>query len=137
MYPISQLFWALSLLMNATPEGERMPTVPEDGYELVWSDEFDYQGLPDPQKWGYDVGTGCPQICGWGNNELQYYTESREENARVEDGILVIEAHKEAMEDNGFTSARLVSRQKGDWQYGYIEIKAKLPAGRGTWPAIW
>ncbi|HAA22655.1 MAG TPA: hypothetical protein DCP28_29265, partial [Cytophagales bacterium] len=64
-------------------------------------------------------------------------TESREENARVEDGILVIEAHKEAMEDNGFTSARLVSRQKGDWQYGYIEIKAKLPAGRGTWPAIW
>lgn len=99
---------------------------------LVWSDEFDYSGLPAPEKWGYDVGGD-----GWGNNELQYYTENRTENARVENGHLIIQAHKENYGGNAYTSARLITKTKGDWKYGRIEVKAKLPGGRGGWPAIW
>ena len=100
--------------------------------ELVWSDEFDYEGLPDPDKWGYDVGGH-----GWGNNEEQYYTEYRLDNARVTGGNLIIEARKELYDNRIYTSARLVSRDKGDWKYGYFEMRAILPAGRGTWPAFW
>ena len=101
-------------------------------WRLVWSDEFDYNGLPDPKKWGYDVGGH-----GWGNKELQYYTEARKENARVENGKLIIEARKDAWEGHEYTSARLISKGKGDWTYGRIEVRAKLPSGNGTWPAIW
>lgn len=106
--------------------------------KLVWSDEFNQNEiLPDTTKWGYDNGNGCPQICGWGNNELQYYTTSRPNNARVQDGKLIIEALKEDFNGAKYTSARMVTKNKGDWKYGKIEIKAKLPAGRGMWPAIW
>lgn len=105
--------------------------------KMVWSDEFNYKGLPDSTKWGYDKGTGCPQNCGWGNNELQYYTVNRLENTRVEDGKLIIEAKKEDFEGQKYTSTRLISRNKGDWKYGRFEIKAKLPEGKGMWPAIW
>ena len=101
-------------------------------WRLVWSDEFDYAGLPDPKKWDYDVGGE-----GWGNKELQFYTARRKENARVENGHLIIEARKEAWQGRDYTSARLVSRGKGDWTYGRFEVRAKLPSGRGTWPAIW
>jgi beta-glucanase (GH16 family) len=100
-------------------------------YRLVWSDEFDYSGLPDADKWGYDIGGS-----GWGNGELQYYT-NRAENATVENGNLVITAVLESYEGNEYTSARLVTRNKGDWTYGRIEVRAKLPEGTGTWPAIW
>ncbi|MBY0478661.1 MAG: glycoside hydrolase family 16 protein [Chitinophagaceae bacterium] len=105
--------------------------------KLVWADEFNYTGLPDSLKWSYDLGRGCPQNCGWGNNELQYYTQRRKENARVENGKLIIQAHKENYQDAAYTSARLVSKNKGDWTYGRFEAKAKLPAGTGMWPAIW
>jgi beta-glucanase (GH16 family) len=105
--------------------------------KLVWSDEFKGKGLPDSTKWGYDVGTGCPQICGWGNNELQYYTANNTNNARVENGMLVVEARKENIADAKYSSARLVTKNKGDWKYGRVDVKAKLPAGRGMWPAIW
>lgn len=105
--------------------------------KLVWSDEFDYTGLPDSMKWGYDKGKGCPDNCGWGNNELQFYTWNRQENARAEKGKLVIEVRKENYSGAAYTSARLVSKNKGDWKYGRFEIKAKLPAGTGMWPAIW
>ncbi len=108
-----------------------------ESYQLVWSDEFDYEGLPDDNKWSYDIGNGCPNICGWGNNELEYYTESKLENARVENGHLIIEAHKEQVKYNKYSSARLVSKGKGDWTYGKIEVRSKNPSGRGTWPAIW
>lgn len=95
---------------------------------LLWNDEFDYTGAPDTKKWGYDIGGG-----GWGNNELQTYTNSRD-NSWVEDGKLFIKAIKK---NNAWTSARLVTKGKGDWLYGRIEIRAKVPAGRGIWSAIW
>ena len=101
-------------------------------WEIVWADEFDYSGLPDPEKWGFDVGGH-----GWGNRELQYYTDGREENARVENGNLVIEARRENWNGHEYTSARLISKGKATWTYGRFEVRAKLPSGRGTWPAIW
>lgn len=106
-------------------------------YQLVWSDEFEYEGLPDPTLWSYDVGDGCPHVCGWGNNELEYYTQDKLENARVENGQLIITAIQESFEGKDFTSARLITKEKGDWLYGRIEVRAKLPSGKGTWPAIW
>lgn len=95
---------------------------------LVWSDEFNEAGAPDEDKWGYDIGGG-----GWGNEELQNYTDSRT-NSFVKDGKLTIKALKNS---GSWTSARLVTKSKGDWLYGRVEVKAKLPAGKGTWPAIW
>jgi beta-glucanase (GH16 family) len=100
--------------------------------KLVWSDEFNYTGLPDKSKWSYDIGGH-----GWGNNELQFYTKERKENARVENGYLIIEARKEKWDNSAYTSARLISKGKGDWKYGRIEVKARIPSGLGTWPAIW
>jgi beta-glucanase (GH16 family) len=97
----------------------------------AWQDEFDYHGAPDASKWGYDTGGD-----GWGNNELQYYTDSTE-NAFVADGVLTIQAKKEKRGGRAYTSARVVSKGKGDFLYGRFEIKAKLPPGRGTWPALW
>jgi beta-glucanase (GH16 family) len=102
------------------------------GWQLVWHDEFDRDGPPDQAKWSYDVGGG-----GWGNNELQFYTANRRENARVEQGRLIIEARREPWENRDYTSARLVTKGQGDWIHGRFEIRAKLPLGRGTWPAIW
>lgn len=108
------------------------PSASQSSRQLVWSDEFNYNGLPDPAKWSYDVGGH-----GWGNKELQNYTDGRKENARVENGVLIIEARRDGNETNPYTSARLVSKGKGDWTYGRLEVRAKLPSGRGTWPAIW
>lgn len=102
----------------------------EAGWELVWSDEFNYEGLPDSTKWGYEVGYIR-------NNEKQYYTKARPENARVEDGHLVIEARKEEYKGYDYTSASLTTRNKAEWKYGKIEVRANLPTGRGMWPAIW
>ena len=101
-------------------------------YELVWSDDFETEGLPDSTKWGYDIGGH-----GWGNQELEYYTEAREKNARVENGKLIIEVHKEKFKESNYTSARLVTKNKGDWKYGKFVIRAKLPTGKGLWAAIW
>ena len=118
-------------------------------WKLVWSDEFNQPGLPDPAKWGYEEGFIR-------NNEEQYYTRERAENARVENGKLIIEGRKERFKNPGFdpqatgrnaarrsrefseyTSASLTTRGKISWKYGRIEVRAKLPAARGTWPAIW
>jgi beta-glucanase (GH16 family) len=118
------------LLATALSSFHYKPAVKE--WKLVFSDEFNYTGLPDSNKWNYDMGGD-----GWGNHELQYYTRNKSENARVENGNLIIEARKEKFAKNDYSSARLVTRGKADWQYGKIEIKAKLPRGLGTWPAIW
>ncbi|WP_232066387.1 family 16 glycosylhydrolase [Hymenobacter sp. BT18] len=115
------------------PGGSTPSTVEYSFQELVWQDEFDQPGLPDAAKWGYDEGGS-----GWGNKELQYYTKARAENARVENGTLVLEARREALHPgNAYTSARLVSLGGGSQLYGRFEIRAQLPGGRGIWPAIW
>lgn len=98
---------------------------------LAWSDEFDLPGAPNASKWGYDLGAG-----GWGNNELQYYT-NRLDNAEVSGGTLKITAKKENFSGSTYTSARLLSKDKFSFRYGKVEARAKLPAGGGTWPAIW
>ncbi|MFZ1786539.1 MAG: family 16 glycosylhydrolase [Ferruginibacter sp.] len=106
-----------------------VPTAPV----LVWSDEFDVDGTPNPAKWGYDIGTGSG---GWGNNELQYYT-SRPDNVIVNGGLLKIIAKKETYMGSAYTSARLLSKGKYSFTYGRIEVRAKFPTGVGTWPAAW
>jgi beta-glucanase (GH16 family) len=102
--------------------------------ELVWSDEFDYTGLPDESKWNYDT---IGNSYGWGNNELQFYTGGREKNAHVDGNYLILTALKEKHNDFNYTSGRLTTKDKGDWRYGRMEIRANVPGGRGIWPAIW
>ncbi len=109
-------------------------TTPTGTWELVWNDEFNYTGLPDSTKWSYDTDGNA---WGWGNNEAQWYTKADHSNAWVDAGILTITALKQEMEGKAYTSARLITKGKGDWLYGRFEIRAKLPTGRGTWPAIW
>ena len=110
------------------------------GYLLVWADEFDKDGLPDPSRWDYDTDRNA---AGWYNNERQYYARDRAENAVVAGGRLRITARLEDLRSASdwggqhYTSARLVTRGKADWTYGFFEVRAKLPCGRGTWPAIW
>lgn len=122
--------------------------LPAGDWKLVWSDEFDQAGVPDPARWDYETGFIR-------NDEKQFYTRARQENARVENGLLVIEARKERFKNPAFgsenasrkrrnapefadyTSASLMTRGKASWTHGRIEVRAKLPSGRGTWPAIW
>lgn len=100
------------------------------GWKLLWSDDFDYRGLPDPKKWDYEEGKVR-------NQELQYYTRRRAENARVENGRLVIEGRKEPFQGSDYTAASLVTLGRLAVQFGRVEMRAKLPAARGTWPAFW
>ena len=102
-----------------------------DEWVLAWSDEFNGSGLPDQDKWTHDLGN-----WGWGNRELQYYTEGKTENARQEGGRLIIEARPDK-EGRGWTSARLTTRGKVSFLYGRIEIRAKVPAVDGIWAAGW
>jgi beta-glucanase (GH16 family) len=96
--------------------------------EIVWADEFNYSGLPDPQKWGFDVGGH-----GWGNRELQYYTDRRKENARVESGNLIIEVQRDNWAGREYTSARLISKGKGTWASIWM-LSALKTYGDGEWP---
>jgi beta-glucanase (GH16 family) len=97
----------------------------------IWADEFDVDGAPNSDKWGYDLGAG-----GWGNNEPQYYT-NRLENAVVKNGVLKINTIKENYLGSSYTSARLQTSGKFSLKYGKVEFRAKLPADAGTWPALW
>lgn len=131
----------ISLAAASSSVAQQAPALAPEDYRLVWSDEFDRPGLPDPSKWTYDTHANRG---GWYNNELQYYSADRPENARVEGGMLVIEARREALAeapDHGgqnYTSARLLSRTpSGGWTYGLFEARIKLPCARGTWPAFW
>ena len=105
-------------------------TLSAQKYVQVWGDEFNTPGLPDSTKWNYEIG----KIR---NDELQYYTSKRLENARIEDSVLILEARKEKFSGADYTSASVISRGIGDWKYGKIEIRAKVPTGKGTWPALW
>jgi len=125
---LKSLSAAVLLFLGLAVRGAETPP----GWKLVWSDEFDGNSL-DLSKWEFEVNAH-----GGGNNELQYYTTN---NARVANGFLVIEARKEHYTGPGgtreYTSARIRTRGKGDWQYGRFDIRAKLPQGKGIWPAIW
>ena len=103
---------------------------PEFG-TLLWADEFDVDGAPNPTYWNMEIGNGTD---GWGNNELQYY---RAENAVVEGGVLKITAKAETFAGFNYTSSRMTTYQKVDFTYGKVEFRAKLPSGGGTWPALW
>ena len=107
--------------------------ISQNGHVLVWADEFNVDGAPSPDNWGYDIGTGDN---GWGNGESQYYT-NRSNNVIVENGLLKITAKKESFQGANYTSSRLLSKGKFDFTYGTVEVRAKLPTGKGTWPAIW
>lgn len=123
---------AIAALGAASAAAVELVAVPEaDPGALVWSDEFDYEGPPDPKKWGYDTGGH-----GWGNGELQHYTD-RADNAWVADGCLKIRAIREEFGGNKFTSARLVTRGLFDFLYGRVEVRLKLPTARGAWAAAW
>lgn len=98
--------------------------------KLVWSDEFNQPDLNE-NNWNFEMGDGCPDLCGWGNNERQIYTK---ENHTIKDGKLIIEAR---LKDNVYSSTRITTRKKVEYQYGYFEVRAKLPVGYGIWPAFW
>jgi beta-glucanase (GH16 family) len=112
------------------------------GYALVFGDEFNAGTMPDPSKWDYATERNAE---GWFNQEKQYYARARAENSRVENGRLIIEARAETLDPGQYpdwsgqkyTSTRLLTRGKASWTFGFFEIRAKLPCGIGTWPAIW
>lgn len=136
---VSLIFSLLFLFGNGCTDSSNNPNSEEnipqiDGYKLVWNDEFNGTEI-DLNKWGYEVNGN-----GGGNNEMQYYT-ARSENSYTKDGKLFIVAKIEKFTGSDgtrdFTSARLRTLNKGDWKYGRIEVSAKIPSGKGTWPAIW
>ena len=126
--PKLMLLVCCCLAVAARSVGQNVP-----GWTLVWSDEFTQPdgSSPDPAKWAWDLGAS-----GWGNNELQCYT-ARTNNARIENGQLIIEARQESYLGSDYTSARLKTLGKGCWTYGRIEARIKIPRGRGIWPAFW
>ncbi len=105
---------------------------------LVMQDEFDTDGAPDSSIWGYDIGNGEGTAAGpgWGNNELEYYTD-RTENVTVQNGVLIISAKKESFEGSNYTSARILTKGKFEQTYGRFEARIRLPYGQGMWPAFW
>ncbi len=128
----------IALAADAPPPPETL-TVPA-GWQLAWHDEFDVDGLPDPRKWANDTHFNAK---GWFNHEAQYYAAPRAENAVVRGGRLLITARRESLSSapdwggQKYTSARLLTRGLAEWTYGFFEVRAKLPCGLGTWPAIW
>lgn len=129
-----------------TPNTPVTPTVPatvtSNGktYQLAWSDEFDTPGLPNSTKWAYDTERNK---LGWYNSEQQYYASGRIQNSSVADGLLTITAIRERLSgisdygNQAFSSARLFTKEKYSFTYGFVEVRAKLPCSLGTWPAIW
>ncbi len=98
--------------------------------KLIWEENFDGEVLNE-DDWNFDLGDGCPYLCGWGNNEKQIYTR---ENHKLENGFLVISAHKE---EGKYTSTRITTKDKKEFKYGRLETRLKLPLGTGVWPAFW
>jgi beta-glucanase (GH16 family) len=131
----SFLVWYV--ILTTSPSGTDSNGGEEQGFvskfqELSWSDEFNGDTL-NANNWNYALGNGDN---GWGNGEAQYYTNA-EENVKVQDGNLVITAKRESENGFDFTSARITTKDKFEFTYGRVEVRAKLPAGGGTWPAIW
>ncbi|NNE32097.1 MAG: glycoside hydrolase family 16 protein [Winogradskyella sp.] len=126
-------FASILLISCATDETQ----VVTNFENLIMADEFSTPGTLDPNLWSYEIGDGTAQgIPGWGNNELEYYTD-RPENAIVEDGMLKIIARQESFEGFNYTSARILTKGKFEQTYGRFEARIKLPWGQGIWPAFW
>ncbi len=117
------------LLLKKAAEKKQNPN-----WKLVWVDEFNTTGLPDSTKWNYDTRGNT---YGWGNNEAQWYNVANLQNTQLSDGTLKITARQEPTSGKNYSSGRLTSKSKGDWKYCKVEVRAKLPSGNGTWPAIW
>ena len=138
IYAVSLLIICISLVFSSagctqavqTPAPTATPIPPIEGWTLVWQDEFDDEQI-DRQNWTFDIGGH-----GWGNGEMQYYTD-RSENARLENGLLVVEARQEKYSGSYYTSARLKSQALQEFQYGRMEARLKVPEGKGFWPAFW
>src|SRR4030095_1592576 len=124
---------ATAIPPTTIPEPTATATPDPNAWDLIWADEFDLPNgsTPDSTKWNHQQGGS-----GWGNGELQHYTDSVE-NSFIQDGMLVIRANKEYMLGRDYTSARLTTQFKGDWTNGRFEIRAKLPNTQGIWPAFW
>jgi len=138
------LFVSLLSSCNNSEDKEDFPTlvIPKIGFEspksypglnLTWADEFNETNL-NMDNWNYQIGNGCPDLCGWGNNELQYY---KKENISFKDGNLVITAKNDKTNSNNYSSSRINTLGKFGFHFGRIDIRAVLPAGQGVWPAIW
>lgn len=108
-------------------------------WQLTWSDEFEGPAgqSPDAAKWGFDIGDGCPNLCGWGNNQLEYDTNRAENVALDGAGSLRITARAESFQDRDYTSARINTKDTFAQAYGRFEARIKLPKGQGIWPAFW
>ena len=139
MYKVIIILSVLLLISSCNTPGNNTKEQALPG-ELVWSDEFDYSGVPDSAKWTFDTEGNA---WDWGNNEAQNYTPEEMGNAWVENGSLIIEARKKNWtypgdgEQKNYTSARLITKNKADFTYGRFDIRAKIPTGNGAWPAIW
>lgn len=106
-----------------------------EGYRLTWSNEFDGDTLP-ANEWSYEKGDGCPELCGWGNNELEYYVNSRG-NLFFQNGCMIIRAKKQSQGGKQYTSARIKTEGKKTFKFGRVDIRAVMPVGKGIWPAFW
>jgi beta-glucanase (GH16 family) len=127
---------------NDVPYKAPVSIIPAKGYstpttyanlKAVWADEFNGTAL-DEKYWNYELGDGCPNNCGWGNNELEFY---KKENTTVKDGFLLIEAKTESNAGKNYSSSRLTTQNKFNLKYGRVDIRAALPKGQGIWPALW
>lgn len=117
-----------------TDAGYQAPAT-HPGYNLVWADEFNGASL-DAASWTHETGDGCPNVCGWGNNELEFYT-GRPQNLFFHDGKMIIEARAETYNGKNYTSSKIITRNKKIFKYGLVDIRAILPKGKGIWPAFW
>lgn len=117
------------------PEGGQKSPQVYQGYDLIWSDEFSAEKIDD-SKWSFHLGNGCPNLCGWGNSELQFYTDDPE-NIFLQEGNLVIRAIEKPINASQYTSARIHTDNKFEFQYGRVDIRAAMPGAMGTWAALW
>ncbi|KAA5827451.1 glycoside hydrolase family 16 protein [Algibacter amylolyticus] len=120
MYRIASVIILFSILVSCN----------NDITNLIWEENFDGNSLNE-NNWNFELGNGCPNLCGWGNNEMQLYTKN---NHEVKDGLLTIKAK---LKDSVYTSTRITTKNKFEFKYGKIEARAKLPVGKGLWPAFW
>lgn len=124
----------VSVIVEGSNPDDGYTTPPAyDGMTLIWSDEFNGSAL-DETNWTYEIGDGCPNLCGWGNAELQYY---RRENTTVANGYLTIQAKSESFQGRAYTSSRIKTENKFSFKYGRVDIRARLPKDQGLWPALW